>query len=205
MAVPVGFAKMTHVIEAVGDPEPYNVVIGVQTDLATYSAVEHCNKVMANFLQAWNDKLMNTASLQKVVGTFGQDAADDLIVESTTGAITGGASGNFIAPNVALLVRKKTGLGGRRNRGRSFLPGVIDETQVNYLGQLVTASRDAFQIDADQWIDALAGDDLGTSPMTPMVILHSPDPVTGAVLAPTPVTTLEVDDMVATQRRRLRK
>lgn len=96
-------------------------------------------------------------------------------------------------PNVAALVRIGTGLIGRNHRGRIFLPGVLDEANVASDGSMQPTLRDSLQAMIDNLavhIAALSGQ---------IVILHS------GVEAPTPATSSQVQAIVATQRRRLRR
>jgi hypothetical protein len=96
------------------------------------------------------------------------------------------------APNVAMLVQKGTNLGGRKGRGRLFIPGV-PEASVDPSGIIAAGTITA--------LNAVLGDfitDLQTNDV-PMVLLHS-DSTT-----PTPVTSLNINATAATQRRRLRR
>lgn len=111
------------------------------------------------------------------------------------GNVIGSATGNPTPPNVAVLVRKATASGGRRNRGRMYLPpiypgeenigpnGTIAATQLGEVSTRWNAFRTAM-----------------TSAVLPIVLFHSESPFT-----PTPVTNFVVQAQVATQRRRLRR
>jgi hypothetical protein len=105
---------------------------------------------------------------------------------------TGGNAESGCTPNVAILVTKNTGLGGRRGRGRMYIPGVTEDG-VGAVGQLAEATQEAFQDQCNAFLVlmTLAG--------LPVVLLHS-DATT-----PTAVTSLSVSNRVATQRRRLRR
>lgn len=111
------------------------------------------------------------------------------------GPITGTITDTAMPPNVAVLVTKDTAAGGRRNRGRFFVPpvypmegsvdsgGVIGSTQLTSLRNWYTGTY-----------NGLVSED-----MVPC-LFHSKAPFT-----PTPVTSWTVQPLVATQRRRLRK
>jgi hypothetical protein len=115
------------------------------------------------------------------------------------GAAVAGNSGLATVPqNTAWLVKKISGLGGRRNRGRMYFPGV-SESVVDNKGELTSG-----QITA---LNTLVGSlKVGGSVHTAfgflgqMQILHE----TGSQ-TPTEVTDLVVQKVVATQRRRLRR
>jgi hypothetical protein len=100
--------------------------------------------------------------------------------------------------NCALLVKKQTALGGRQNRGRFFLPGMLTEEGVNNVGVIAAGDRQSYQNKASSMLTSLAVGPL----IAPMVILHNDTPT--PVPDPTPVTSLYVDNVISTQRRRLR-
>lgn len=105
--------------------------------------------------------------------------------------VLGGNSGGQVTPNVALLFKKRTNVGGRKHRGRFYLPGII-EAAVDAGGHLAGDAPTDFQAAATQFLSGLATAGL------PMVVLHSD------ATDPTPVIALVVDNTAATQRRRLR-
>lgn len=100
-----------------------------------------------------------------------------------------------VAPNTSVLIRKSTSLGGRMNSGRMFIPG-ISETVVSEAGMLSGGAHTAWQVAAENFLEALQ------TKGVPMVLLHSSSQIQGLPLA---VTSLQVDNRVATQRRRLRR
>lgn len=103
-----------------------------------------------------------------------------------------------IPSNTSWLIKKVSGVMGRANTGRWYLPGV-PEASVDASGGLDPAIRSAFQgAITDGMIIFNAGG--------PMVLLHrNPlDPDDYSTIPPTDVTNLLLDGTVATQRRRLR-
>lgn len=116
------------------------------------------------------------------------------------GGITTSNQGTLAAqsatPNTTWLIRKGTAGGGRRARGRMYLPG-IPENNVDSGGNIDATFRNAMQTQANEFLaDCIAG---GLAPM----VLHAPGK--SLVPAPTAITTLAVQPVVATQRRRLRR
>lgn len=109
-------------------------------------------------------------------------------------SIVGTASVLPVPINSAILIRKNTASGGRKNRGRFYIPPLRpDESGVDAMGNM-----DGDQVTAIQsrW-DAAFSAIVDTSSL-PMVILHS------AAGTPTVVTSLSVQTRLATQRRRMR-
>src|SRR4029453_202822 len=51
----------------------------------------------------------------------------DLVFTSTSAAAGGTVGGGSVPPNSAYLLKKTTALGGRKHRGRSYIPGVPRE------------------------------------------------------------------------------
>jgi hypothetical protein len=107
-------------------------------------------------------------------------------------SIGGLESSAAVPPNTSALVRKFTARGGRKGRGRFFLPG-LPEGNVTSGGiidsGIVTALNDA----CATLLTELANNDV------PMALLHD-GPET-----PNLVSGLTVSDQAATQRRRLRR
>lgn len=111
-----------------------------------------------------------------------------------SGTLSDSGQHNGLLQSAAILVRKRTASGGRRNAGRMFVPFVSGlETDVDPRGIILSTTITSLQT---KWNDVLSGlDGLGL----PMVILH--DESFG--LTPTVVTALVVAGTVGTQRRRL--
>jgi hypothetical protein len=123
-----------------------------------------------------------------IVGADGPESEFD----SVSSAGVGGRSGDFESPMVQGLIRKSTAFAGRKYRGRMYIPDMADST-VDYNGNVNTTGRTLLQGIADQWMTLNAIDALLLLPQ----LLH-----TAEVLAPTEVTSLLVENKVATQRRR---
>jgi hypothetical protein len=97
------------------------------------------------------------------------------------------------SPQVAVLIKKRTALGGRQGRGRMFLP-FLTEAQTDSGGRMTAGAIDGYQVAAGGFLAGLVSRDI------PMVLLHA-----APEIVPTLVLALEVQSLVATQRRRLRK
>lgn len=113
-------------------------------------------------------------------------------VGEVTVAIDGNQSGDAGNPATCVLLKKITTLGGRKNRGRMYMP-TCGETPVGFGGELTDAYVSSRQGAVSDFVDKLAIADL------PMYILHS------SALAPTIVEAVVIESVVATQRHRLRR
>lgn len=147
--------------------------------------------------QAWADEIMPFLAAQlTLVGVLCKIGPNDLGPSALVGfAEVGGAQGVADLPSGALLVRKVTAGGGRANRGRMFVPGVV-EANWDAGGELDAGDLAAYQ----GAFDALRGELIGLG-VTPVVLHDEASPVTD----PTPITSFEVQPRAATQRRRLRR
>jgi hypothetical protein len=100
-----------------------------------------------------------------------------------------------LTPNTAVLVQKRTILGGRSNRGRFYVPG-LPEDSVDGSGSILLTPLTALQAGANNYLAAAQA----APEVENLVVLHD-QLVVGP---PTPVTSLQVQTLVGTQRRRLR-
>lgn len=141
-----------------------------------------------------NSCLDSNVTATEFTARLGTDGGEDL-VGSVSNASVGGRSIGTFPPNVACLIHKRTARGGRRGRGRMFIPWILSTTEVGEDGVIqaarITALNAALLIFKNQL----------TAQSDPMVILHSPGSTSPG--APDVVTSLYASNLVATQRRRL--
>ena len=191
--IPPGFAELWIRFNTPGDLENMYCAVGI--DLAPG---ESGTQTLAETLDTTAEaSLVPMLSNQYTVGgghvIFGQDGGD-IRFDSASTPTAGGQTGAGLPPNTAVLARKLTATGGRRGRGRMFIPG-IPEGNVGSDGQLVAAYRTTAQTAvADMMADLVA-----LPQVDGLVLLHDTAPFT-----PTPITGFSVELYVATQRRRLR-
>lgn len=118
--------------------------------------------------------------------------------ESSVASVAGTTVGNAPANNLAILVQKFTGLGGRRHRGRMFFPPGI-ETQVSPAGILNSAALTAWGTALPELLPG-GGVHTAFGFLGDAQLLHE----TGSQ-TPTTITSLAVSTKCATQRRRMRR
>jgi hypothetical protein len=123
-----------------------------------------------------------------------------------SGASVVGTQANKVLPsNCAMIAKKTTGFGGKKNRGRTYYPWIVDETAVDENGILGGTTVTAF---TELFTDLL--EDLATATV-PMVIANKtlavpPLPAKPYVTAITrghTVSAYVCEPLIATQRRRL--
>lgn len=162
------------------DPDPADVVVEVNSAITA-----------AGSLQSRLDAQVTITSIRASVG---QDGGADLVYVLGT-SIVGQNNVSALPPNCAVLVHKRTLRGGRRGRGRLFIPWCVSETNVDEAGLIATAEVTTIQTAMNVFRTALGSFNV------PMVILHNPGLSTMG--APDTVTSLVVDKLLSTQRRRL--
>ena len=120
------------------------------------------------------------------------EARNDVEFAERTIGQAGALVGDPAPPNTSALFRMQSGLVGRKYRGRMYLPGVLDDDEINADGTIVDTALTSLG-----GVMAYLIDVLGTASVEP-VILHSDSTV------PTLVTSGAIQPVVASQRRRLR-
>lgn len=145
----------------------------------------------------WQSDEVDQDGVEVTVGQDGEDPLRQFVPR--VGAGVGTSTDDKLPQNCAMLVRKNTALGGRRNRGRFFIPGMLTEEGVNNVGIIGSSDRGAYQGGIDSFFAELTT----STPALPMVILHNTGGVS-PIIDPTVVVSLTVDSTISTQRRRLR-
>lgn len=191
MLIPVGYAQVNIKYTGAAVPLGAQITFGVQ-NTGSLTADQVADLVGDTYVGANMDQnhvgACAVSSILVKLGPNDTGASSELAY-----AIAGTLSGAAYSPNVGLLVQKITGLGGRKGRGRFFVPGQ-SESYISDGGLIDPAIVAADQANCTNFLA-----DLSTAGV-PMVLLHST-----ASPVPTPVTTLNVSPTVATQRRRLRR
>lgn len=192
--IPAGYGQAVLVFSCAGTPRQSTWTLGFKSTpfvSAGESAENIYNQATAaggpyeapRMLSIWTFEGVNVTWMTEsgpLVGSF-----FDPVVGS------GGSAGLVI--NCAGLLKKNTARGGRKGRGRAFIPPTFaSEAQVDPVGTIdsgvVSVTQDCF----DQFVD-----DLATAGITPY-LLHEDGST------PNEITSLTLQATVATQRRRLR-
>lgn len=194
LVIPPGFAQVIYRSGLAGDPEECLWTLGIATS-GFGGGQDIADSLRADFLAAWPAASILTG--WSFIGTrvyVGQDGGPPTVWESAGDAVAGTNAGPGLPPNCAFLVQKRSGLGGRRNRGRMFLPAGfgVGEDSVPITGVMAEAQRAALQTRCNAAF--LGAED--------RVIFHDEDTPGGTV--PTVITTLIMQARLATVRRRLR-
>jgi hypothetical protein len=178
-----------------GDPELMVTSFSTQWDSGSEDLAAHVAAVADAFGDMWQPQAANNYTLQDCISE-GRDASGDLFEAALVISRTGSINSDPVLQNSAVLIQKRSGVPGRTNRGRMYIPGWLFEGSTNPLGIIDAARVTTLQGLANTMWSTLDG----ATPQRAMVILHTP-PSTEAQRT---VLTLTVDNRVATQRRRLR-
>lgn len=182
--IPVGFALVHIRYTNVQGHNCQNSVGYDLTDVLTQTDVDDLSDLIGPAYR----QVLSTASqylgLHVEVGNDGPE----IIFDSTSSAGAGVRGGDEPPPMVQALIKKQTGLGGRANRGRMFIPDQL-ESQMDNNG---TLNGTALSLLQDIAI-AVAGP--GVAPWGAPQLMHP-------IAAPTEITAFVVDSKVATLRRR---
>lgn len=194
LLIPPGYAHVIIPMKHASTPRAAAVTFGIENNTVGFLTPSLVNDIQDAFTSAWNAD--SNVTVGPSIARFGQEGEEPLSVTGTA-TFTGTFTTNALPSNSALLVKKLTSRGGRRGRGRMYIPWVVDETSVDEVGAIDSTTLTAYQDRAINFAVNLTTND------TPMVLLHDADGST-APGSPNLVTTLIPDPVIATQRRRLR-
>lgn len=198
MPIPVGAKEATWVFSVVGNDHSITHSIGIiDVDVIT----PRTNAELANLIKTnWSgtgapyaaSNMPTDYRLQNV--TVSEMQVDGPISATSTGIVVGTGGQAPVPINCSLLVTKNTGVGGRRNKGRMYLPPFLPgESQVDPNGELDSGVAATIQGQIDVAVAADVVDDIGYQ------LYHQTGDQT-----PTAVTELSLANQIATQRRRMR-
>jgi hypothetical protein len=202
--IPFGYGQVLIPMAHAGVSRSAAITYGIDMNGSSGSA-QMADKHLDDWEDAWatlTDSEVTAGPVRLAVGQA--DGTNVVYVGTVTNP--GTSVGNRLPSNNALLITKQTARGGRRGRGRMYLPWVLAETSVSDVGVIDAATVVAYQTAADGWLTQIATA-AGAVVATPMTLLHS-DSAPGTQNptppgAPNEVLSLIVDNLVGSQRRRL--
>lgn len=198
--VPVGFGQCRFKFSVVGRPNIMGVTLGIEAE-------PDDGEIDALFLNESfkNDILDDGAGM----GTFWTYLGVDYTLTQSFGdpelhtvpeTVTGSLTPSSSPPNCSMLITKRTTNGGRKMRGRLFMPpAMLNDVDVDQAGNIAGAVVTAHQTLWNTFLQTL-NDGLRFP-----TLFHQFDPDLGEVgETPTRITQFVVQPRIATQRRRLR-
>jgi hypothetical protein len=187
-------AQHTFVFDLAGDPDPQLTTLATRWTSASESLATLTTAVRAAWILDILPDQDNSITLREVF-SIGKDNVGTEHVAAIGPGVLGASAALFLPSNSALLVHKNTGLRGRRNRGRMYVPGSVGETEVNEHGAWTPATLATWNGNFAAFFASLDG----RAPNSTPVILHSTLPDT-----PVDIVGMVVDPVIGTQRRRMR-
>lgn len=193
MIIPVDYAQVNYKLGGAALPELAETTLGLNVELYAGSASDAAEDAALAFVDNILPRLGNAVTFLEASVKFGPNSTGPSGVKA--GGATGGVGAGAMAPQVSWLITKVTGFGGRQGRGRMYIPGLIDSIVAD--GGIIDGTQVTLMQTA---MDNFHGD-LVAFGLIP-TLLRAPDSPIGA---PVPVTSFEVQNRVATQRRRNRR
>lgn len=194
--VPANHVELIFRMKMLNDNEEMLCTIGAGEEANSGFGQAQANQCAATWGQFIMPLLANNTTYVGMTGRTGPDG--NAVVFEAPANVVGSYAGSALPPNCSLLLRKRTAQGGRRNRGRMYIPGA-PEGVVEPNGDLTAAYLASFQQQINAWRVALSD----VNGISELAIFHT----TGlgvAGLPPTMITSFIADKKIATQRRRLR-
>lgn len=191
MTIPSGYAQANLIFTGSELPNGAQCVLGLDISEAPIQIPATIANEVVTQLDAvdFADLFVSTVTLDRVMVKFGPDATG--LTGEAPAALGGLSSGEGISPQVATLVKKSTALGGRKGRGRMYIPGTPESVDA-VGGSLDSGFVTAVNTCLNDFLDNMAGVSV------PLVLLH------GDNTTPTPLVSFACQSLVATQRRRIR-
>lgn len=190
MTIPAGYGQATFVYTGSAVPNGAAWTMGFSSSGFAGSVQAAADSIRDSWVEEFAPLTNINTRLDHVLVKFGPDATGPSAI--STSLQLGGVNDPPSPAAVALLVRKQTALGGRQGRGRFYLPGLWDGA-IDGGGLVLAGTVTAFQGACDDFLGKMAADGLDC------YLLHD------GALAPTAITSLSVQGVVATQRRRQRR
>lgn len=194
---PNGYGQIRFVFALIGKPDTMVSTIGYHRAVGDFADPSAAAETYAAAFSAASrpfsaDAMITAYTFQGCEATEYSGGAP--FVGSASRNLGGTNGGTALPPNCSFLVTKRSTAGGRRGRGRMFLPPIMmGETLVNEAGAVQDSTN--LEIYQGYWDDALAA--VQASDFPP-VLLHTDGST------PSPITALTIQRLIATQRRRLR-
>lgn len=201
--IPVGFAQAAFIFTSdIGTPD-FVTTIGVDLSDVGGNFLGAADHLFAAYGSTWMNTTSDHLVLDRVQLNIGLEEGGTGSVTSGKNPITGGDDGDIPPVNLCCIAQKVTNMLGRRGRGRMFLPGVLNETQVTEGGLLGDGVAADLADLGTNFLSAIRAPDVPgevTPTITPMepVLFHD------GLLAPTPIISIAISPKVGVIRKRVR-
>lgn len=191
MHIPEGYAQVNLRWAPLGGGHVPETTFGISA-LEPLTAVQIADLVATELTEStFCEDLSTQATIKSVYVKMGPNETGVFYEKAVT--VSGTDTQQPVPPNCGILVRKSTGMGGRANSGRWFIPGAPESSSPGN-GTLLPAWTATWEANWNAFRLGLQGADI------PMVLLHS---VERSGQSPLIIDQLSVTGRLATQRRRM--
>lgn len=199
---PSNYGQWTLTMQVTGNPYPAQVTMGFSDTAGTRTAANFNATIKTTLTAGYAFPplaVANFSSACEVIQSYfllnrGGVLTSDILNWNTVGT----KSINLTPANGALLVRKRTALAGVKYRGRNYWPNIwIDESNVDQAGNMSGTDFNSLQVGfgvGSGWLGSAIA--TGILPY----ILHT-DPA----INPDEILSYQLENKMATQRRRMRR
>jgi len=223
LSIPAGYGIGSWGFSTAGDPERMYVTMGVHPDSGPFDDA-HLRRMSTSWGAATGPSARQGSlySLVEVTARITQDGGGTSVFTRAS-AIPGLIAGPCFPPNCAVIIEKRTALGGRRGVGRMFVPGIV-ESEDDQDGRLAVSRITAWNAAFASFLTLLKAAPSGSGataekPVTPYLFHGNATTTTrvrsGGTLTvtttegaagppPDEITSFSCDPVLGTQRRRLR-
>lgn len=181
-----------------GDAEPMVVTLGVDNG-SEEDPTALADSVFGDLIGAGTIFVDSSYYSLYTIGPFVASIMTSTGPQIGTGTLSQDGDNPLVLPppnNCAVLVQRRTARGGRKGRGRMYFPPIFPtEASITASGLIDSTPWAAWVTAMNEFHAALVASS------TPMYLLHSE---AAGPIAPDPVTSLVVEQRIATQRTRLR-
>ncbi len=146
-------------VKGINSSQPWVNVFHVATDeFASPTPASIAAKCAPAFIDNFKTLMNTSCSISSVAARdLSEQFGEQSIYIPPGGFVVGSKAGEGYSAQVAVLVQKRTTLVGRANRGRMYVPGLVETDIQNSSGALVAASLTAWQAAANAWRAATNG------------------------------------------------
>lgn len=192
--IPAGYAEVVIPHRHSALARPALIVFGVNFG-ETFSD-ETVTSIQGAYHDNFGPVIDNSVTIGPTYARAGQSSGDPLVFIADSTAAGEASRSDSLNPGQAVLMHKRTARGGRRGRGRMYVPWAIGDDSIDEVGLLSSGAVSAFNTRGAGFLA-----DLDEGPGCPMVVLHAEG--SSSPGSPNEVHSLTVDPLVGSQRRRL--
>lgn len=196
IVLPLGFAQVIVPFHHRDLAREAIITFGVEFDGNSESPTAQCDTIFGVFMDTIGAVVTNEVTIGPVRMSLGTTTEEHLAVSGTQSG-AGGVETKVEPGNIALLVHKITDRGGKRGRGRFYLPWVVDESGVSEIGMIASASVNDFNVICRDFLVQMGDSAQGM----PLCLIHGTSGPGSDF--PTRITGLVCDPMIGVQRKRL--